>query len=86
MSKQTTYYARLQTTFSFGEEDLYDFVNGQPVNNTKYIKKLIREEMIRQAKAQGNTNAPALEKQERLEQTKQENAPRIELGDGGVEF
>lgn len=87
MSKETTYYARLQTTFSYGEEDLYDFVNEQPGNNTKYIKKLIREEMLRQAKAQGNTNAPVAEKaQDHLEQSKQENFAKTELDDGGVEF
>lgn len=86
MSKKTTYYARLQTTFSYGEEDLYDFVDAQPVNNTKYIKKLIRDEMIRQAQAQGNVNPPSVEPMERLEPTKQDNFPKNDLNGGGVEF
>ncbi len=44
-----SYYKRIQTVISFGEEDLYHFVESQNMKNSLYIKKLIREEMVRQA-------------------------------------
>ena len=98
---EKTYYGRMQTTFSYGEEDLYNFVAEQPINNAKYIKKLIREEMVRRAEGQKNTNVSANESQVSLEQPRQVSLeqPRqvileqpkqkdedIDLDNGAVDF
>lgn len=72
----TSYYKRIQTVISFGEEDLFHFVDSQNMKNSLYIKKLIREEMLRQAgHLQTNEGNDQKEKVEKLE-----------LDDGGVLF
>lgn len=78
-----SYYKRIQTVISHGEEDLFHFVDSQNMKNSMYIKKLIREEMIRQA-GKGNvpqyTPAPApqvTEKQPKKEVTKTVEQPPL---------
>lgn len=69
-----TYYKRMQTIFSFGEEDLADFVESQNSKNSTYIKKLIREEMVRQA----NGSSSSTDNKKEVE--------KIKLEDGGIFF
>lgn len=73
-----SYYKRIQTVISHGEEDLYHFVNNQNMKNSLYIKKLIREEMLRQA---GHLPSPTID-----EKSKEKPKQKIDLDDGGVLF
>lgn len=72
----TSYYKRIQTVISFGEEDLFHFVDNQNMKNSLYMKKLIREEMLRQA---GKLPQPNANKQK-------ERPEKIDLEDGGIMF
>ena len=74
-----SYYKRLQTVISYGEEDLYHFVESQNMKNSLYIKKLIREEMIRQA-GKGVLNTPVQSAPKQYKEPVQEDkAPEEEV-------